>query len=110
MKDLVKMNAAAGLLLSLIALPMVANLIKPNLFYGFRVKQTLEDPEVWYKTNHYAGKHLLASGIFISGSAITLSFIPGISVDVYALLTAAVAFLALGFSVVRSWRYMKSIL
>jgi hypothetical protein len=33
------------------------------VWYGFRTKHMLSNPEVWYEVNAYAGKSLFVSGI-----------------------------------------------
>jgi len=104
------MYAGMGLLLAVLAVPMIANKIKPNPWYGFRVKQTLENPEVWYKVNAYTGKYLLVVGIGIAVAAIGFSLIPGISIDAYSLICLAIFGLLFSVAIVKSWRYMKSIL
>ena len=109
METLTTLYTVSGLFLVLIALPLIANKIKPNYWYGFRVRQTLENPQIWYQVNCYAGKRLLAAGIAILISGIAFSFIPGISVDAYALACLAVTCLALGIGLGQSWRYMKSL-
>jgi uncharacterized membrane protein len=109
METLLAIYTAAGLLLAIFSLPLIWQKIKPNPFYGFRVSQTLENPDVWYATNRFAGKRLFVAGISSIIAAIGLYFVPGISVDTYAnafLAVFAIVFIA-GF--LQSWKYMKSL-
>ncbi len=46
MQTLLFIYMGGGLLLVLIALPLIAGKIKPNLYYGFRVPTTLKNPEM----------------------------------------------------------------
>ena len=40
------------------------NLVPPNDVYGFRTRQTLSSPEVWFRANRFAGCALfIAAGI-----------------------------------------------
>ena len=45
----------APLLLALVCVPLALELIGPNSFYGVRTAATLANPEVWYRSNFYAG-------------------------------------------------------
>lgn len=104
------MYAGMGLVLAVLSVPMIARKIKPNPWYGFRVKQTLENPEVWYKVNAYTGKYLLGVGIGITAASLGLSLIPEISIDAYSLICLAIFSVLFGAAIIKSWRYMKSIL
>ena len=42
---------------------MIMGKIPPNGLYGFRVKKTMENPDIWYPVNAYSGKWLLAIGL-----------------------------------------------
>ena len=106
MMILLVMYVGIGLLLSAISVPLILRRIGPNLIYGFRVKQTLEDPEVWYDVNAYAGKGLFVDGLITVIAAMVLALVPGISVDRYALSLMALVFLALGITLVSSFRYL----
>jgi len=109
MQTLLFVYVGGGLLLALISLPLIAEKVKPNPFYGFRVPQTLENPDLWYPTNKYFAKRLLVVGIVEAIATIGLYFWPGISVDAYAFAVLGV-FLALFIpAIVQGWRYMKTL-
>lgn len=109
METLLFVYVGGGLGLALISLPLLAQKIKPNPFYGFRVPQTLASPELWYPTNRYFARLQLVVGMLFAVIALGLYFWPGISVDAYAL-GCLVAFLFLFIpALVQSWRYMKSL-
>jgi len=51
---------AVYVVMLLLGLPLVFKKVKPNLFYGFRVRATVENPDLWYKYNRLAGIGMLA--------------------------------------------------
>jgi hypothetical protein len=99
----------SSLILAGISLPLIAERIKPNPWYGFRVSQTLGDPKVWYATNKYFAWRLLVVAIVDIITAIGLCFIPQISVDVYALVCLGVFVLVFSIAIGQSWRYMQDL-
>lgn len=98
-----------GLLLAALALPLLAKKIKPNPFYGFRVKKTLENPDLWYATNQYFAMRQLVLGLVFVVAAFGLTFWPGLSVDTYALACLAVFVVAFSMAVAQSMQYLKSL-
>ncbi len=103
MTTMILLYVCTSLLLVLIAIPLYLKKIPPNNLYGFRVKATLEDPELWYEVNRYSAGWLMFSGIVICLSALVFAAIPGLSIDAYSLLCLAVFTLtfimSMGFSV-----------
>lgn len=64
-------GAGAGILLVILAVPMIVRCVRPNLWYGVRTTETLSDDRVWYEANAKSGW-----GFLILGAAITvLAFI-----------------------------------
>jgi hypothetical protein len=96
----------SGLLLVGISIPLIQRRVKPNYWYGFRTKRTLNNPAVWYNVNAYAGKRLLVSGIITTVAAVLLYFIPGLTVDGYALGMTTFALGPLTLGVLQSIRYL----
>ena len=45
---------SAGIL-ALVSIPLIANLVPPNRFYGFRTPRTLSNERIWYRVNRFAG-------------------------------------------------------
>jgi uncharacterized membrane protein len=99
----------AGLLLAGLSVPLILRKIGPNPVYGFRVRQTLEDPAVWYPVNAFAAKGLLCLGLGTSAVSILLYLVPGIDVAIYASVVAAVFLAGLAINLVLSFRYLKSL-
>ena len=106
---LLVMYVTMGLLLSAISVPLILRKVGPNPLYGFRVKQTLENSEVWYAVNAFAGRGLFVDGLVVVIAALGMAAIPGISVDRYALSVTFLFFLALGITLVSSVRYLKRV-
>lgn len=106
---LVLTNLIVGILLMIVSLPMIDNKIKPNHYYGFRVKKTLENPEIWYKVNEYMGKRMFPAGLVISLSAMGISLIPRITVQQYSLITGFVNIFLITLVIVLSSVYLNSL-
>jgi uncharacterized membrane protein len=98
-----------GLLMVVLAVPLIKRKVKPNWLYGFRVPQTLSDPEVWYAVNAHFGRRLLVTGMATTLAALLLYRLPGLDVDSYAWALLAVFVLFFGVGVVQSWRYMNTL-
>jgi len=94
----------SGLLMAILALPLTRRKVKPNPWYGFRVRATLEDPEVWYEVNAVAGQWLLRAGVLIIVVALVAYLIPGLSVDEYALICLMAMLGLLGVALVQGLR------
>lgn len=81
--------------------------VKPNPFYGFRIRRTLENPDVWYSVNEYFAKRLLVISILQALASIIFYFIPGMSVDIYALSCLAAFIILFERAMSQSFRYIK---
>ena len=42
-------------LIAVASIPLMLKLVPPNGVYGFRTRQTLENPELWFRANRFAG-------------------------------------------------------
>ncbi|MBI5935492.1 MAG: SdpI family protein [Chloroflexi bacterium] len=109
MQTLLLMYVIGGTILALISLPLVAEKIKPNPFYGFRVPATMDNPDLWYTVNKFFGKRLLAVALEHILATVGLFFWPNISVDAYALSVLGVFVIVFGIAMIRSWKYLKSL-
>ncbi len=98
-----------GLLMIIVAIPMIQGRVKPNNWYGFRIRATLDNPDIWYPANAYAGRLLIWLGVATILASLLLALIPGISEDAYALLVSGVLMLGLLIVVVLSLRYAKAL-
>jgi uncharacterized membrane protein len=96
----------AGVLMILVAAPLILRLVKPNQFYGFRVPRTRNDERVWYLANAFVGKGMLVTGVLTVAAAIAADR-PGITLNVYALICLAVLYASLFTTLALSFRYLK---
>ena len=109
METLLIIYIFGGLLLVALSIPLLAKKIRPNPWYGFRISQTLENEDLWYKVNAYAARRLFAAGIVTIIDAIAFYLVPDISVDAYALACLAVFVLTFGIGILQSFRYLKKL-
>jgi hypothetical protein len=109
MSVLLFLYVGSGLLLILISLPLLWGRIPPNPVYGFRVRATLENPAIWYPANKFAAKRLIWTGIVVAGAALVLYAIPELSINGYALGCLAVLMIALTFTLVQSFLYLRTL-
>jgi uncharacterized membrane protein len=109
MRFLVILFTGTGILLALFSLPMIARKIKPNPFYGYRVRKTLENPEIWYDANEYSGRQLFVAGVVIAIFSMVLPFLPGMSLSLYSGLGGLVNVIFLIIAFVRSSAYLKGL-
>ena len=108
MLTLLGMYVSLSLLLAIISIPMILGKIKPNPFYGFRVQAALEDQEIWYAVNKYFAKFLLITALGMLVGSIALYFVPGLSLDTYALACLGIFLAFFVPAMTLSWKYMKA--
>jgi len=107
MKTLLFLYLGGGILLALLAIPLLARKIGPNPFYGFRVKKTLEDPNTWYEVNQYFARRQMAVGVLTAVFSAGLYSWPGIGLDGYALACLGVFVLAFGLAMAQGIRFLR---
>lgn len=88
------------------SLPLIHRRVAPNAWYGFRVRSTLEDPDIWYPANAYAAWRLLWVGVATTLVAIAVYCIPNVELPVYASIVAATAVIGLAITFVQSLVYI----
>ncbi len=96
-----------GLLIILIAIPLILRRIPPNGFYGVRVPKTLNNPDIWYPVNHFCGWTLLWSGIIASIVSVALFFVTEFAVEAYSNICAIVVCSLLVISCISSLVYLR---
>lgn len=109
MQTLLYLYIGSSFILILIALPLLARKIKPNPFYGFRIRKTLEDSELWYSVNQYFAKHLLITGFLQTIASILFYVIPDISIDAYALSCLGVFVILFAVAMIKSLKYIREL-
>lgn len=100
---------ASGLLVTILGFPLLLKKVKPNPWYGFRTGRTLADPRVWYAVNQHAAVRLIIAGISFVVSAIIFYFVPGISVDEYAVACGVVFSIVMTIGIIQSVKYLHSL-
>jgi uncharacterized membrane protein len=106
---ILSMYIPMGVLFIAIGVSLIRRRIAPNSLYGFRVRRTLEDPEVWYDANEFTGRCLIWLGIGLSLSGLALYFIPDISPVAYVATCGAILLVGVVVSVLLSFRYLNRI-
>lgn len=99
---------ALGLLLIGLASPLVCRKIPPNHLYGFRVRRTLENREVWFAANAFAGVRLAWAGLATIAAAVLFYLLPISRLATYVIAVTAIMMLSLTVAVVQSFRYLYS--
>ncbi len=104
------MYSALGILLVALSIPLILNKIKPNLWYGFRVPKTINNPDIWYKTNHYAGVRLCAAGVISTlGAVAAYVLMPDAGLEVYSFVVLGISLAALIVATAMSFNYLRSL-
>jgi hypothetical protein len=91
----------------LIALPLVLKKVPPNLWYGFRTRRTLSDPDIWYRANYLGGLGLLYAGV--ASLAVNLALSMLFPSSFIMRLQAAVVVIAMLFALIVWARQMRNI-
>jgi hypothetical protein len=50
-------------LIVVLAVPLIAGIVPPNRWYGFRTPKTRSSREIWYSANRASGLYLLAAAV-----------------------------------------------
>ncbi len=100
-----------GLLLVGLSIPLLLRRIKPNYWYGLRVRKTLSDERVWYESNAYMAKWLLMLGVIHTVVSLALYFIPAFraNLDAYAATCGIIFMLVFIFVIVLSFRHLHTL-
>jgi hypothetical protein len=109
MQLLLVMYIIFGLFLLGISFPLLYDKIPPNGLYGFRVKQTMEHPEIWYPVNRHFARRLIIISLAMICAAVLFYFVPDITIDQYALSCLAVFAVFFGVGLAQSVRYMNNL-
>ncbi len=100
-----------GLLLAVLAVPLILAKVKPNRWYGFRTAAALSREDVWYAANKRAGWWMLAVGLITAVFGWLLpQFAPTISAEQYTIFMTVVLMGSLGMALFFSWHFVASLL
>ena len=100
---------AVGLLLIVLAIPLIRRRVGPNPLYGVRLSATFADDWVWYEANARSGYDLLYLGVLVVASALLLPFV-GLPPEAYALCMTALLLLGTIIMAVVGWRRANRLL
>ena len=109
MKLLLCLFLASGGVLIGLSIPLIQRQVPPNPWYGFRVRRTLEDREIWYPANACSGWCMLRLGAAIMIAAVVAYFVPGLDDAWYASTVGIVAAIGLIAGLVQSFRYLRKL-
>ena len=99
----------SGLVLAGVCVPLILGRIPPNGWYGFRVRKTIEYPEIWYPVNKYSGERLLLASLVLVVAAVGYTYIPGITIDIYSYAVLVTWVVGFTLAIVSSFRYMSTL-
>jgi len=109
MTHLLYLYTGVGALFVVLAVPLVRRSVGPNQLYGFRVRQTLNDRDVWYEANAYAGKGLLWLGVVLVSVAVVLYWVPGVSPREYKATCMGVVMVGILVNLIQSFRFLGTL-
>jgi nitric oxide reductase large subunit len=106
---LLLLYTATGILLALLSIPLMRRKIPPNGLYGFRIPKTLNNPDLWYVVNQFSARRMFWIAIAFVAAALGLYFLPGISIDEYAMSCLGVFSLGMVITIVQTVNYLRSL-
>lgn len=109
MLALVVIYGLLGLVFIGISIPLALGKVKPNSGYGFRVPKTMNNPDIWYSANAYAGKGIIVAGVALLTAALLLPLVPGMNLALYAFLYSLLLVVSLGIAIWMSFMYVKKL-
>ena len=109
MSTLMIMFLLTGLLLSALSIPLILGIIPPNGLYGFRVRKTIENPEIWYAVNKRSGIGLLAMGVGTALAAVGFALVPNIAIDTYSFSILGVVLVISVITMIDTLRFMNTL-
>lgn len=97
-----------------LAVPLIQERVKPNHWYGFRLPLTLNNPDIWYPANRYAGWLLLIYGLVLLVVSLGLPLLLGrlpeaLAMAVYEYSVAGVMLAGLVPVAILSFRYVRQL-
>jgi hypothetical protein len=91
-----------------LSLPLIFNKVRPNDWYGVRVKKTLTNEDLWYKANAYFGKELLIASIIVLSACVFLFFVKDrMTLNTFLITVSTVLMLPYIVAVVKTFLYLR---
>jgi len=101
--------AVIGLLLIGLAIPLILGKVRPNAWYGFRIRLTLDNPDIWYPVNARAGRQLCAAGVVVLTVALAALLVPEHLFPWYSLALAVALIAGVSLMLVSGIRYARQL-
>ena len=98
-----------AMILVVTSIPLALGQVSPNPTSGFRVPETLNNPDIWYKVNAYAGKMQIAAGLLIVALAIVLYYVRRINNIIYLAICLGGGTLITILVAILSFAYLRSL-
>lgn len=67
------MFTLVGLLIGLLGIPLAIRKVPPNRLYSVRLRQTLQDENMWYEANATCGVGMIALGLILVVATLIMS-------------------------------------
>ena len=99
-----------ALLLITLGWPLATRRVRPNRWYGLRVRATFADDTVWYDANAVAGRDFMVLGVCLGLIALLLPRIVELRVTTYELICAVVLGAGSLLLPIRGWRLANRLL
>ncbi len=105
------MNSAAivhvvvGIIMILVALPLVQRRVKMNHWYGVRIPAAFTSEEAWFDINHYGGRLLIIWGLVIGTTGVVGVFLPKRDWNTYNLVAVVIVTGGILLVVAEMYRY-----
>ena len=97
----------SGLLIIGLAVPLILRKVPPNIWYGFRLPSTVNNPEIWYPANEYSAWRILWMGVSVIVAGIVGFAIPGMTAETYGLSIVVVIITGLIITLTQSLLYLR---
>ncbi len=104
MHVLIWTSLGLGLLLILMALPLLLKKVPPNEWYGLRVPATLQNQQVWYAANTWMAKRMIVVGVVIILGGVMVTRLP-LNLALQGILWSAVVLIGVLVFAIGGWRY-----
>ena len=95
---------AAAVLLVGLGYPLAKRRIGPNRWYGFRVRATFANEQIWYDINAQAGRDLMVLGALVGILVLLLPKLPWIPPAMAVVMYSGVLAIGGVWSMIRGWR------
>jgi len=97
-----------GIIEIILSVPLILEKVKPNVLYGFRVKKTLSNKEIWYKVNKYTGRDIFIAGLILSIGSIVF-FIVEMDIITIVIIGLLLLTIPLAIMMIRAFMYLKKL-